>query len=331
MKKLFRVLKLTGIFIGGLLIILISYVFIAGNKTFKAPYPEIKASTDSAMIERGRYLAYGPSHCASCHIPMEKFFEVDKGLIIPLSGGWEVTFPGFGTMRAPNLTPDEETGIGKLTDKEIARALRYGVSHKGKILFPFMPFQEMSNEDMTAIISFLRSQEPVKNVVEPTKYGFLAKALIAFGLFKPEGPKNTPPETVQKAASIEYGKYLAYHVANCKSCHTLMDASGKYIGKDFAGGNIFPDDFGKGFNYISPNLTPDTETGILSKWSEETFIARFKQGRIIEYSPMPWGAYSRMDSIDLSALYKYFMSLEPVHYKIEKTVWTPGEKLPKTK
>ena len=55
---------------------------------------------------------------------MDKLEAVDKGLEMPLSGGWELDIPP-GTFRAPNLTPDMETGIGKLTDAEVARNLRY--------------------------------------------------------------------------------------------------------------------------------------------------------------------------------------------------------------
>ena len=189
MKKiLLRILAVIVIIIGGLII----FIFVAWNKKHNAPYPEITASTDSTVIARGKYLAFGPAHCASCHVPMDKLKEVDKGLEVPLSGGWELTIPP-GTFRARNLTPDMETGIGKLTDAEVARVLRYSVGHDGKSIFPFMPFQEMSDEDLTAVISFLRSQKAVKNLIKPTEYSFLGKAVMAFGLIKPEAPKNTPP------------------------------------------------------------------------------------------------------------------------------------------
>ncbi|MBK6285394.1 MAG: hypothetical protein IPF54_24480 [Draconibacterium sp.] len=105
----------------------------------------------------------------------------DKGLKMPLIGGFEESIPGFGTFRAPNLTPDNDTGIGNLSDAEIARSIRHMVTSYGRILFPFMEYQEMSDEDITAIISFLRSQEPVRNEIKPTEYGFLGEALIAFG------------------------------------------------------------------------------------------------------------------------------------------------------
>ena len=317
------VIVLVVVMIGG-------YVQLFWNKTFDAPYPEITASTDPAIIERGKYLAYGPSHCASCHVPMDKVVDVDKGLQIPLSGGWEETFPGFGTFRAPNITPDPETGIGKLTDAELARTIRHSVKSDGKLLGPFMEFQGMSDEDLTAIISFLRSQEPVKHNVEPTEYGFVAKALIAFGQLKPKGPAGTPPKSVPIEPTAGYGKYLANNIGNCRGCHIKMDDQGKQLNSDFAGGGVFlPTVFSEGFTFVSPNLTPDKKTGAIALWDEQQFIDRFLGGRLHNGSPMPWGSYSRMTETDLKALYRYLHSLEPVEFAVEKTVYAPGEELPK--
>lgn len=330
MKKILKILKWTAIAVVVLVAGFYLFVQLAGNKKFDAPYPDIQASSDSAIIARGKYLAYGPAHCASCHMPMDKFKDVENGLRPPLSGGWEESVPGFGTFRAPNLTPDMETGIGKRTDAELARSIRYMVNHEGRILFPFMATQGMSDADLTAVISFLRSQSPVNHKVEPTKPGFLAKALVAFGLFKPEGPKEQPPKMVQADSTAQYGEYLAYHIGNCKGCHTEMDMNtGEFIGKDFAGKGMFPPNFmSQGYSFMSPNLTPDEKTGVMVNWSESDFIERFRAGRLHEGSPMPWGAFSRMHDTDLKALYRFFISLEPTRNKVDKTVFEPGEKLP---
>jgi len=326
MKKiLLRILTVVVIIIAGLLI----FIFGAWNKKHEAPFPAITASTDSVLIARGKYLAFGPAHCASCHVPMDKLTEVDKGLEIPLSGGWELTIPP-GTFRAPNLTPDMETGIGKKTDAEIARVLRYSVGHDGRTIFPFMPFQEMSDEDLTAIISFLRSQKPVKNAIKPSEYSFLGKGVMAFGLIKPAAPKNIPPKSVAIDSTILSGSYIANSIANCVGCHTKRDLNtGKFTGPAFAGGlSMPPDEFTQGFSFVTPNLTPDPETGIMTNWTESTFVNRFRSGRIHERSPMAWGAFSKMNEVDLKAVYRYLKSLQPVHNKIEKTVYSPGEKLP---
>ncbi len=309
--------------------IVIVYILLASNKKFDAPLPDIKASSDSAVIARGRYLVFGAAHCAACHIPFEKLREVEAGGIVPLSGGWEISIPP-GTFRAPNITPDPETGIGKVSDGELARALRHMVAPDGRMMMSFMPFQEMSDEDLQAVISYLRSQEPVKNKIKAQSLSFLGKALMAFGVLKPEGPKKEVPKSVEADTSASYGEYLAYSVANCYGCHTERDMkTGEFIGKPFAGGfKLTADAFTSGYSFITPNITTDPETGRLANWSEEAFIARFRAGRVIEHSPMPWGMYSRLNETDLKALYRFLVSVEPVKKKIEKSVFEPGEPLP---
>jgi len=329
MKKFFKVLLWLVLVIGIVIGIVIGFVQLTWDKPFDAPYPDIAASSDPAVIERGRYLAYGPSHCASCHTPIDKVIDVDNGLQIPLSGGWQEEFPGFGTFRASNLTPDLETGIGKISDRELARAIRFGVKHDGSMLAPFMEYQGMSDEDLTAVISFLRSQEPVNHKVEQSELAFPVKALITFGIMKPMGPKITPPVSVLPDSSAAYGKYLANNIGNCRGCHIAMDDKGNQLNADFAGGGIFPpNSFSNGYAFVSPNLTPDKATGVMADWSEQQFIDRFQGGRLHDGSPMPWGLYSRMSVNDIKAIYQYLHSLDPVEYKVEKTLYAPGEEMP---
>ena len=144
------------LYILGLLVLLISgfvlFVMTTWAKKHDAPYPDIKASTDSAVIARGKYLVFGPAHCADCHGDMSKLEELKKGAIIPLSGGFEMPIDP-GIFRPRNITPDLETGIGKLSDGEVARVMRHSVGADGRVIVPFMPFQNMSNDDLTAVIS----------------------------------------------------------------------------------------------------------------------------------------------------------------------------------
>jgi mono/diheme cytochrome c family protein len=327
-KTFFRALKYTG---SGLIILIIGFIVfvqLTWDKKYEAAYPEIMASRDSAIIARGAYLANSGAHCGACHTSMNEVRLFDEGKKVDFKGGWELSFPGFGTFTGPNITPDKETGIGNFTDAQIARSLRHGVGTDGRPLFPMMTFQGLSDEDLTAVISYLRTLTPIQNKVKPFDYGFMYKALLALGMIKPEGPMSTPPKSVKIEPTAEYGKYLAYHVTNCRSCHTEVDMNtGEYIGKDFAGKAYFPpDEFSGGYSYVSPNLTPHPGTGIMAAWTEEQFVNRFKQGRIDKGSPMPWGSYSRMDEVELKALYQYFQSLTPVENKIEQIVFKPGEK-----
>lgn len=315
----------------GILVLLIIafnvFVFATWDKKFEAPMPDLKATRDSAKIARGAYLVYGPAHCASCHAPFEKRDAVKNGEQIDLIGGWELCIPP-ADVRAPNITPDKETGIGNMSDGEIARAMRYSVQHDGKILLPFMPFQELSDDDVVAILSFLRSRPAVKNIVPKTEYKFLGKALLALGAIKPVGPNKTPKKSVVKDTTFEYGEYIANSVANCVGCHTNRDMkTGKNIGPPFAGGLYFPPDkYSNGFSFVTPNITPDKETGIMAQWDQTTFVNRFKAGRIHYGSHMPWETMSRIDEVELKALYEYLQHLKPVKNKIDRVVFEPGEK-----
>lgn len=328
MKKIIKYTVILFAYVFGFVGLLVTFIAMKGDQTFTVVYPDIQASSDSAIVARGRHLVYGPAHCVSCHVPMDQIKNVEEGQEPPLIGGWEISIGPMGTFRAPNLTPDSETGIGSLSDGELARALRYGIAHDGKMLFPFMPFQEMTDEDLQAVISFLRSQPAVKNRVQKSEWGLLAKALIFFGKFKPELAKNSPQKTIAKDSTVQYGQYLAHSIGNCLNCHTAFDkTTGEFTLPPFAGAAYFePDVFSNGKSFMSPNLTPDPKTGVMSKWTEEQFILRMKSGKVHQGSPMPWNAFSKMDTVELKALFRFLKSLPPVENKIQQTVYEKNQK-----
>lgn len=317
MKKFLKILKWSVITILAVVVLFIIYAMVRPQETFDAPYPEITASTDSTLIARGKYLVYGPAHCAYCHAPADKFQNVEAGEIVPLSGGSVFALP-IGNIHVPNITSDEVTGIGAFTDGELARTLRHGVKRNGHALLDFMPFYDISDHDLTAIISYLRTEPPVNNPVPQNEWNFMGKIILALGIIKPSGDGIVPPSPAPDSTA-EYGKYLAGSVANCRGCHTKRDMmTGGYVGIDYAGDMQFEvlDKNGKlipGKHFVSPNLTPDKETGRIAYWNDEAFVKRFQTGRVIEGSPMPWGAFSRMNEEDLKALNKYLHSLQPVH------------------
>jgi mono/diheme cytochrome c family protein len=265
MRKIYKVL----LTVAAALALLAAYILIAGSKKFDAPYPDITASDDPAVIAWGEYLVFGPAHCLDCHAPKDKLDAMYAGGPKPaLVSGWEFPIPP-GTLRAANITPDEETGIGRLSDAQIARSLRYGVNHRGDFIAPVMPYNQMSDADLQAVISYLRAQPAVRQKRRPTEYSFLGKALLAFRVVKPIAPAAPAPKTNPMDSPVAYGEYLAKSVANC--------------------------------------------------------IRRLKSGRIHKGSPMPWEAFANMDSTDLSAIYQYLQSLEPVVRKIPQIVFQPGE------
>ncbi|MGE5107322.1 MAG: cytochrome c, partial [Sphingobacteriales bacterium] len=307
------ILKWTGISVLVLLCILTIIVASRQNLKYDASYPIIKASTDSSVIARGKHLIYGPAHCITCHGPANSDSLLKAGKTIPLIGGVAFKLP-VGVIYSKNITPDAETGIGKFTDPEIGRALRYGVHPDGTVVFDFMPFHNLSNNDLTAVISYLRAQKPVKNKIPENTLNIMGKLVKAF-MVKPVGPTETIQDSVKIDSSATYGKYIALNVANCNGCHTLRDMSGAYIGEPFAGGGAFKEP-GKTTLY-PPNLTPDSSSRIFG-WSQQMFVDRFRMGKIIYYSHMPWNCFNTMSDDELKAIYKYLKTLKPAKTTVQK-------------
>jgi mono/diheme cytochrome c family protein len=319
MKKIIKGTLVVLAMLIGIMAVFLIYVQMTYRQKYTVQMEEkdaIRASQDSAVIARGRYLAMGPAHCIVCHTPKEMHDKVEKGEEVPLIGGYEWVMP-VGVVRSPNITPDPETGIGNRTDEDLVRMLRYGVSHQGEVGLPFMEFQNVSNEDLRAMISYLRAQKPVRNVVPPSELNLMGKAVIRF-MIKPEGPQGVPPVTLQADTTAQYGKYLAHDVANCHACHTDRDmTTGAFIGVHFAGGPAMEEE---GVTFTPPNLTPHPTTGHITQWTEQAFINRFRGGRVYKESPMPWGPYSTMSDNDLKAIYRYLRSLPPEENKVEIVV-----------
>jgi len=318
MKRFKKILKWTAITILSLVIIFVILVFSLYNRKFTAAYPNLHASTDSAVIARGRYLAFGPAHCSGCHSPASNQEKINSGEQLALVGGFEFDLP-IGKIYTRNITPDDETGIGKVPDSVITRSLRYGVDRNGLAIMDFMPFHNLSDDDLVAVLSFLRSQQPVKNKVADDHYNFLGKAVRAF-LIKPVGPDGEVAKTVKQDTTAVYGNYLAHCIANCRGCHTdrsLM--TGAFTGPDFAGGLKFESKTEIGAYCVTPNLTPDEETGRITTWSQEQFINRFRMKKVIAASDMPWDQFRNMTDDDLKAIYKYLKTLKPIKNKIEAT------------
>jgi len=98
-----KIAKWTGI----VLLVLITGITVTAalrqNVKYDAPYPNIKAATDSAVIARGKHLAYSSAHCIDCHSTANADSLIKLGLDVPLTGG-EVDLP-LGHIYSRNITP----------------------------------------------------------------------------------------------------------------------------------------------------------------------------------------------------------------------------------
>lgn len=305
MKRVKKIFKWIGII---LLLIIVSITIITVSRQhlhYTAPYPDIKASTDSAVIAKGRHFVMGPAHCIYCHSTVNIDSVLNRGEDVTLSGARPFELP-IATIYSKNITPDKETGIGNFTDAEIARVLRYGVYPDGTAVYEFMQFHDASDEDLIAIISYLRSRPPVKNQVPKNKLNLLGNFVKAF-LVKPVGPSGEVPHSVPADTSAAYGKYIALSIAECNGCHTKRDIAGRYVGEPFAGGAPIGEN---GVELVPPNLTQHP-TGRIYKWSQQDFIDRFRKGSLIPQSVMPWTSFKNMTDEELKAIYNYLKTVKP--------------------
>jgi hypothetical protein len=172
------------------------------------PLTDRKFESTPERLARGRYLANAVSGCIYCHSehdwksPGDPVVEskFGAGQVFPLAG-----LPG--TIVAPNLTPDPSTGAGAWSDDRLARAIREGIGHDGRALFPLMPyehFRTMSDEDLASVVVYIRSLQPVQNQLPRTEIEFPVKYLIRSA---PQ-PVTAPVPASTSTDPVERGRYL---------------------------------------------------------------------------------------------------------------------------
>ena len=268
---------------------------------------EIRAVDDPEVIERGRRLVYGPMHCAACHGGDS---VEGQGWEAPLSGGKRFELGMLGALVAPNITSDEHTGIGGITDDSLVRSLRYGISRDGQPLAPIMGFADLSDADLQAVISFLRTLPALPGPGLREELSWLGSIVLPV-MLRPLAPETAPPVRVDPQPSSDYGRYLAHSVANCHGCHTPRSRlTGRFTGVDFSGGMTWEEPTG---TFVAPNLTPVPD-GIIDALDEAQFVERFRiENRGASGSPMPWEAYRALTDLELVAIYRYLQSLPPAN------------------
>jgi mono/diheme cytochrome c family protein len=243
-------------------------------------------------LERGRYLASSVHGCLACH--GERDWDAPGApLVGGLGAGTDWGFHDLPWLVASNLTPEPETGIGNVSDDALARAIRYRM---------------IPDEDLAAIIVYIRSLEPVRNKLPRTAVPFPLNQIIK-NLPEPlEGPVPPPDLSTPE----KRGEYLL-RTASCHHCHTPQEQGEFLMELDMAGGFVLASPAGPA---AATNLTPDG-TGLL--YDEAGFLLVMRTGQIgaAEMSPvMPWAFYGSMTDEDLKAIYAYLRTLEPVKHVV---------------
>lgn len=315
-----KTLKIVGVLVGLVVATLVgayTYVQATYERDYSStPLPNIHASTDPEVIARGEYVANALAHCSACHGPASAVQH--HGLaenLKDLRGGTNMDAGPFGMFRPANITQDRETGIGALSDGQIARVIRHGIDRHGRYA-PLMGLAvgHMADEDLTALVSYLRTVPAISNRVAADEWGIVAKALS--GEFHPNNRpaiRYVPPGE----ASRERGEYLANGPAFCVGCHTPTDPMAGFApsGPLFSGdAHAEPDVDDPAYVFTVPNLTPDPQTGVIASWDEEQFLARMRAGRVHRGSRMPWENFGRMTENDVRSIYRYLHSLPPTRH-----------------
>ena len=273
-------------------------------------------AADPAAIARGKYI-FGAAAGCGCH-------SEAKGQ--PNAGGKKFEGP-FGTVYSANITPDRETGIGAWTDEQITTAIRSGRRPSGERLLPVHPFTSfngMAEEDLRALVAFLRSVPPAhrpntpKKIVVPMfERVFLPVWLAAFA------STETPPAAAP-VAGLPRGEYLIRAVGHCGECHTPRSALTMAVdGSRFLAGNskkTGPE------GQAAPNITPDNATGI-GEWTEEQIVTYLGTGNRPDGDVAgglmggniqgTLAGYKDMTPADLHAIARYLKSIPAIRNKID--------------
>jgi cytochrome c len=280
------------------------------------PLTDRRFEATQARLDRGKYLATSAqAPCVLCHSP----WDATGGGLTEVPGreftGRNWAPDGVPFVTAPNLTPDPETGIGSRTDDELARAIREGISHDGRTLFPIMPyehFRSMPDEDLASVIVYLRSLKPVRNPLPPTAIPFPLRRLIN-GVPAPiEGPVTADLSTPEKR-----GRHIV-EIAACSECHSTSDGGNKVPGFAFAGGTELPYEGRKTIH--TANITPAVNG--IPYYTEDLFVEVMRTGKVKARqldAMMPTRKYRNMTDQDLKDVFAYLKTLTPVDHYVDNT------------
>ena len=280
---------------------------IQGNGTYLIALVAIAALTAATAraetpLERGTYLMNSIVACGNCHT-----LQTPQGPApgMELAGGLKIDEPGVFTAIAPNITPDAETGIGKWTDRQLITAIREGKRPDGSIMGPPMPFhlyRHVSDEDMAAIIAYLRAAKPVSNKVQKSEYKI------------PLPPSYGPPVTgavaaVPKSDQVAYGGYLAGPLGHCIDCHSTPGPNGAadLVNKLGGGGFVFHGPWGQS---VAPNITPNAIGKLSDDQLRKIITTGVRPDGTRLLPPMGVYYYKNISTDDLSAIVAYLRSLK---------------------
>jgi mono/diheme cytochrome c family protein len=292
-------------------------VLLAGFLLVPALLPAAaQGGTPAELLPRGRYVFAASGGCG-CHT------EPGKATTGLNAGGRKFDAP-FGTVYSTNITPDRETGIGAWTDAEIIAGIRLGRRPNGERIIPvhpFMTFNGMAEDDLRALVAYLRSLPPLKRANLPKRISvplfesvFLPAWLAAFAA------QETPIPHAPTAGPAR-GEYLVRVVGHCGECHTPRGVTQAVDNARFLAGNPKGPE-----SSVVPNLTPDKDTGLT--WSVEEIAEYLATGNtpsgdvaggiMMEVIQGTSVGYKDLTDADRLAMARYLKSLPAIRNRVAK-------------
>lgn len=278
-----------------ILLLLITYGYIYSrtssrfNKQYEITAQDIPVPTDPASLALGKHIS-AIKGCDGCHGP-------------DLGGKVVIDDPGLGYLAAPNLTAGKGGLLARhktFTDQDYVRAIKHGIGKDNKTLklMPAYEYTPLSQQDLGALIAYLKSVPPVDRqmpeiALKPVAYVLTHLDKLPLVVAEKVDHTAQSPAVVQPQVSISYGKYVA---VSCTGCHR----------EDFKGGDaLIPG---------SPAVPDITATGNVGKWSEAQFINTLRtgttpDGRKMNPEYMPWPVAKALTETEIKSLYLYLRSL----------------------
>jgi mono/diheme cytochrome c family protein len=275
----------------------------------------VHAQADKILVTKGQYIFAVAGGCA-CHTePKGTFHAGARAFPIPV-----------GTVYSTNITQDKETGLGNWTDQQIYDAMVKGIRKDGSRILPVMPYEKysgMADEDLKAIIAYLRTLKPVKKPTPPLKTWVPFARSLGTPLFLAVFGKFSKAPMEASKSGLQRGRYLLEHVSLCGDCHTprnMIGVAKKSLYMAGANKEIGP------LGQAVPNITPDKETGI-GDWQRgdiaELLLTGVKpdsdnvQGLMEEVVQGTPHGYKDMTREDALAIADYLKSIPAIKNKIK--------------
>jgi len=291
------------------------------NRIYEIPDETVVVPVDIESLEYGEHI-FQFRGCEACHsaggssyVSTDEEFGMQAHLSLPsqdiplMEGNIYMDDPAVGKVIASNLTTGKG-GVGdEYTDAGWVKAIRHGIRMDGTPLL-FMPSTEfyfLSDEDLGAVIAYIKSAPPMDNVLPRSSVSPLGRLVMMVPGITFIPAELIPHDALRPVAppvgiTPEYGEYLTY---SCKVCHGLTMSGGKIP--------AFPASWPPALN-----LTWGEE-GALPNWTEEEFIATMRTGETpddvkLRSQYMPWTSYRYMDDDEMRAVWVYLKSLPPKAY-----------------